>query len=54
MIGYIWIYWHISSEALGASVLKEGAVGAVGEWSPQEKPSHKKIPEAETSKKKER
>jgi hypothetical protein len=43
-----------SSEPLGASVLKEGAVGAVGEWSPQEKPSHKKTSQAETSKRKER
>jgi hypothetical protein len=36
------IYWHVCSEPFGTSVLKEGAVGAVGEWSPQEKLSHKK------------
>jgi hypothetical protein len=46
VIGYIWIYWHVSSEPLEASVLKEGAVGAVGERSPQEKLSHKKMPRA--------
>jgi hypothetical protein len=27
---YIWIYMHVSSEPLGVSALKEGAVGAVG------------------------
>jgi hypothetical protein len=42
-----------SSEPLGASVLKEVAVGAVGEWSRKEKPSHK-TSQAETSKRKER
>jgi hypothetical protein len=30
MIGYIGIDWHVSSEPLGTSALKEGAVGAVG------------------------
>jgi hypothetical protein len=30
---YIWIYWHVSSEPLGMSTLREGAVG---ERSPQE------------------
>jgi hypothetical protein len=37
MIGYMWIYWHASSEPLGTSGLKEGAVVAVGKQSPQEK-----------------
>jgi hypothetical protein len=46
MIGYIWIYWYISRELLGTSGLKEGAVVAVGEQSPQEK-LKKKTPRAE-------
>jgi hypothetical protein len=29
-------------------------LGAVGEWSPQEKPSHKKMSQAKTSERKER
>jgi hypothetical protein len=28
---YIWIYWHISSELLGMSVLNKGAGGAAGD-----------------------
>jgi hypothetical protein len=43
-----------SSEPLRVSILKEGAVGAVGEWSPQENLSHKKTSQAGTSKRKER
>jgi hypothetical protein len=31
-------------EPLGTTGLKEGAVGAVGNWSPQKKPNHKKTP----------
>jgi hypothetical protein len=46
MIGYIGIYWHISSEPLGTSALKEGALVAVGkkELLQKRKQSHKKTP----------
>jgi hypothetical protein len=43
---YISIYWHVR-ELLGMSTLKEGAVGAVGDWSSQERTSHKKTSQEE-------
>jgi hypothetical protein len=50
MVIYL-IYWHLSSEQLGMSTLKEGAVVAFGEWSPQERPKHKKTIRAGTLRK---
>jgi hypothetical protein len=32
---YISIYWHLIREMLGTCSHKEGAVGAVEQWSPQ-------------------
>jgi hypothetical protein len=42
------IYWRLNSEPFGTSALKEGAVVAVGVWSPRERPNHKKTPRAGT------
>jgi hypothetical protein len=45
--------WNLIMELVGMRGLKEGAVVAVGEWSPRERPSHKKTAWAELSEKKE-
>jgi hypothetical protein len=43
---------NLIRESLWRRVLKEGAAVAVGEWSPRERPSHKKMTSrAETSEK---
>jgi hypothetical protein len=55
--GWWWCTWidrNLIIESLGMSGLKEGAVVAVGELSLRERPSHKKMSQAETSEKKER
>jgi hypothetical protein len=39
---YAWTDWNLIRELLRTSALKEGAVVAVGEWSPRERPRHKK------------
>jgi hypothetical protein len=46
--------WNHIREPLRMNSLKEGAVVAVGEQSPQERPSHKKVSQAEPLEKKER
>jgi hypothetical protein len=54
LIGYIWIYWHISSELLRVSILKEGAVGAVREQPPQRSRKRRRRHELKTSERKNR
>jgi hypothetical protein len=50
---YTWTDYNLIKESLRASVLKEGVVVAVGEWSPLERPSHRKTSRAEPTEKKE-
>jgi hypothetical protein len=48
-----WSDWNPVREPPGASGLKQGAVGAVGEKPPKETPSHKKTSRAEAQERKE-
>jgi hypothetical protein len=41
VLRFMWICWHVSSEPIGTSALKEGAVGAVGVQSPEGRASQK-------------
>jgi hypothetical protein len=50
---HTWTDWNLIRESLRTSALKEGAVVAVGQWSPQERPSHKKMSQAEPLEKRE-
>jgi hypothetical protein len=53
VLPHCWISWNLIREPLETSTLNEGMEVVVGEWSSQERPSHKKTSQAETSEKKE-